>query len=84
MPDIWLQLLLLPNSDFPLASRGGPYMGEDLLDGRGMGDEDDDAHVRAAIRTDQGQRLEQPLPTAWPRDNVPANGHWRPAPEAVN
>ena len=26
MPDIWLQRFLLLISDFPLASRGGPYM----------------------------------------------------------
>ncbi|MBK5939803.1 hypothetical protein CCR96_11190 [Halochromatium roseum] len=26
MPDRWPQRFLRPNSDFPLASRGGPYM----------------------------------------------------------
>ncbi len=35
-------------------------MGEDLLDGCGSGDEGDDARVRAAVGTGQGQRLEQP------------------------
>ncbi|ESQ14431.1 MAG: hypothetical protein N838_32040 [Thiohalocapsa sp. PB-PSB1] len=37
---------------------------EDALDGRGLGDERDDAHVRSAVGTDQGQRLEEPLPAA--------------------
>jgi hypothetical protein len=33
---------------------------EDALDGRGLGDERDDAPIRPAVGTDQGQRLEQP------------------------
>jgi len=36
-------------------------VGKNLLDGRGLGDEGDDAHVRAAVGTDQRQRLEQRL-----------------------